>query len=242
MPKITPSFPWPLLTIVLVMSACKAKLPDTTLASVALPISAATAAPARVPNGPVQATPPAAPAAVTAAAGPAGAFDINSIPLTQTPLPPFPYIDWPSGLPAGGGRAEVEEFDRRYVITGHQALPVEGRIELREFNNNYAKLSTIASQRNYENALKAIGAVRVDAVYPFDVPATGVNRGQVLSTSEKFHFHPDGSYSAYLIRTPNKNVWFSLSVNNSYTKIMVIDEKSMTQSVGMVGQAPSAAR
>jgi OOP family OmpA-OmpF porin len=238
MPKITPSFHWPLLTIVLAMSACKAKLPDT-LASIALPISAATAAPVEAPSRPVQATQPPVPAA---AAVPAGAFDINSIPMTQTPLPPFPYIDWPSALPTGGGRAEVEQFDRRYVITGHQARPVEGRIELREFNNNYAKLSTIGSQRNYENALKAIGAVRVDAVYPFDVPDTGMNRGQVLSTSEKFHFHPDGSYSAYLIRTPNKNVWFSLSVNNSYTKIMIIDEKSMTQSVGMIGQAPPAAR
>lgn len=222
MTKTSLSLRWPLLAIVI---------------GLASPISAATAASVKAQPAPVQATPKSAQRDV-----PAGTFDVNSVPITKAPLPPFPYIDWPSGLPTGSGQANVEEFDRRYVIAGQKALPVEGRIELREFSNTNAKLSTIGSQRNYENALKAIGATRVDAVIPFDIPDVEASRGEVRSMNQKFHLTPGGSYSAYLIRTPNKNVWFALSVNSSYTKIMTIDEKPMTQSVGVVGQSRSATR
>lgn len=241
MPKITPSFRWPLLAIVLGLSACKAKLPESKSDGPATAVSAATAAPAKAepalpPATPLPAPPDAAPATVQA-----GAFDIDRVPVTQTPLPPFPYLDWPSALPIEARRVRVEEFDRRYVIAGHKALPVEGHIEWREFANSAAKLSNFGSQRNYENALKAIGATRVDAVYPFDVPEARINGGEVLRLDEKFHLTPSGSYSAYLIRTPTKNVWFSLSVNNGFTNIMTIDEKTMTQSVDVVAQeAPPA--
>jgi hypothetical protein len=187
MPKITPSFRWPLLTIVLVLSACKARLPDTRADSVAAPVSAATAAPVKAPPAPAQATPQPGLPDAAAAAVPAGAFEIDRVPITQTALPPFPYVDWPSALPLADRRVKVEEFDRRYVIAGHKALPVEGRIEWREFSNSAAKLSNFGSQRNDENALKAIGAVRVDAVYPFDVPEARINGGEVLRLDEKFH-------------------------------------------------------
>lgn len=149
-------------------------------------------------------------------------------------MPPFPYLDWPSELAVAARQSKVEEFDRRYVVAGQQALPVEGHIEWRSFSNTDAKLSVVGSQRNYENALRSIGATKIDAIYPFDDKTSNPNGGQTLDVYDKFHLTPSGSYSAWLIRTPAKNVWFALSVNNSQTKIMTIEEKAMTQSVGVI--------
>ena len=86
---------------------------------------------------------PRQPAPVPAAAAPAPAaqaqpisvqaasanFDINAIPVSQKPMPPFPYLDWPSELAVAARQSKVEEFDRRYVVAGQQALPVEGHID-----------------------------------------------------------------------------------------------------------------
>lgn len=237
MPKITLSFRWSLLALALGLSACKAKLPEA---------KADTSAPARLSESaaPAQAQgAPASPAAQTARAAEAipvtvqatsSHFDIHGIPVSQKPMPPFPYLDWPSELPVNARSSKVEEFDRRYVIAGRQALPVEGHIELRNFSNADAKLSMLGSQRNYENALKAIGAVRIDAVYPFDDKTTETNGGPTMNMHDKFHLIFSGSYSAWLIRAADKNVWFALSVGDQQTRIMTIEERAMKQSVGVM--------
>lgn len=242
MPKITPSLRWQLLAIFLALSACKAKLPDTKADVLASPVTAAAAAPVKADPVPPHAAPLPATPAQTVAAAPAAAFDISRVPVTQTALPPFPYLDWPSALPLSDRHPRVEEFDRRYVIVGQKVVPVEGRIEWREISNGAAKLSAVGAERNYENALKAIGAVKVDAAHPSDVPEARATSSERLSTDQKFGLAPGGSYSAYLIRTPTKNVWLAISVSNLYTYIMTIDEKAMTQSVGVIAQGEAPAK
>ena len=228
MQKIMPSFRWSLLAIALGLSACKAKLPEA---------KAANAAPAQAQSAPIPLAAKAAPAAQAipvAVQAPSANFDISGIPVSQKPMPPFPYLDWPSELPVNARSSKVEEFDRRYIVAGQKALPVEGHIELRDFYNANAKLSMLGSQRNYENALKALGAVKVDAVYPFDDKSTEPNGGPTMGMHDKFHLVSSGSYSAWLIRTPDKNVWFALSVSDERTKIMTIEERAMKQSVNVM--------
>jgi OOP family OmpA-OmpF porin len=235
MPKIMPSFRWSLLAIALGLSACKARLPETTADSAAPARFAGSAAPAQAqsPPPPARTAPAAATIPVTVQSASSN-FDISAIPITQQPMPPFPYLDWPSELPVNARSSKVEEFDRRYVVAGQKALPVEGHIEWRDFSNADAKLSMLGSQRNYENALRAIGAVKIDAVYPFDDKTTEPNGGPTMGIHEKFHLTSSGSYSAWLIRAPDKNVWIALSVNDGHTKIMTIEEKAMKQSVGVL--------
>lgn len=121
---------------------------------------------------PVAATPAAsAPAPVAAASAPAVAgaastFDINSVPVTTAAPPPFPYLDWPAKLPDNARRSEDSDFDRVYMVAGTDLRPVEGRVSVRTYSLSGAKLSQFAAERNYDNALKAIGAVAVSKMQP----------------------------------------------------------------------------
>ena len=85
-------------------------------------------------------------------------------------MPPFPLLDWPKVLPKSEYTAEEIDFTQAWVLAGNEVRKVEGRVEKRQFYNEDAKLSALASRRNYAAAVKALGGVQVNAVDP-DNPA-----------------------------------------------------------------------
>lgn len=181
-----------------------------------------------VAGKPGKASAPGAPA--SAASAP---FDLASVPVSQAHLPPFPYLEWPSGFPKSEYRVDASDFDGAWVIAGSHLRAVEGRVEKREFYNSDANLSELASRRNYEVAIKALGGVKVNTVQP-DHPAL------VRENTENFAILKLGvrdtqlSYDAYLIRRSDKTVWITLLVNDGHTYLQIVEEKAMVQSVAFV--------
>lgn len=165
-----------------------------------------------------------------------GVFDINSVPVSNIALPPFPYLDWPQGLVEGARFTDKSNFDRAYVIAGNQLHAVEGRIESRRFSNADAQLSSLASQRNYETAIEALGGVKVNTVSPDNpdlVKENGGDSGDLIVNKLRLKEYLN-VYDAYLIRTPEKNVWIVLVTSSTATQILTIEEQEMKQVVAFV--------
>lgn len=164
------------------------------------------------------------------------AFDPASVPLSSTALPPFPYLDWPQGLAEGARFSDKSDFDRTYVIAGNQLRPVEGRIESRRFADADAQLTPFASQRNYATAIQALGGVKVNTVLPDNpalVAANGGDSGDLIVNKLRLKDYV-GAYDAYLIRTPAKTVWITVTTSSNSTQVTAIEEKAMQQQVGFV--------
>ncbi|WP_211471213.1 OmpA family protein [Collimonas humicola] len=164
-------------------------------------------------------------------------FDINSVPMSTANLPPFPYFDWPSGLDVeNNGDVQKSDFDKIYVIAGHQLLAVEGRLENRHFMNSDAKLTAIAAQRSYEAAIKAVGGVKISASTPDDpalVAQNGGDLGDLLSKKMRVAMSPR-NYDYYLIRKPEGNIWIGLLTGDDFTQIITLAEKPLKNAVEFV--------
>jgi len=167
---------------------------------------------------------------------PKAGFDLNSVPVSAIPLPPFPYLDWPQGLADGDRFSDKSAFDRAYVVAGNELHAVEGRIENRRFRDADAQLTQLASQRNYEAAIKALGGVKVNTVLPGDpafVKANGGDLGDLIVNKLHLKDYVD-AYDAYLIRTPEKNIWIAVTTSSTSTQISTIEEQAMKQQVAFV--------
>src|SRR5690606_24353043 len=109
----------------------------------------------------------AAPASAPAADGPVvpAAFDVASVPPTAASLPPFPFFEVPEGLESTYRDDERElSFDAQYFIAGAEPLLVEGRVFRDRFNlaGGARRYTELEFHRNYENAVKALGGVKVN--------------------------------------------------------------------------------
>jgi hypothetical protein len=170
-------------------------------------------------------------------------LDISTVAVSSAQLPPFPYIAWPDALSESQRWRDAQDFDRAWFIVGKGVRAVEGRVERRHFPNDDAKLSRLASERNYDlvaEGLKALGAVQVNAVGP---ESPEIERLNIDNLGHKLYFNPGASYKAYLIRTPEKNVWISIAVSNDHTYIMAVDEQAMKPSVRLTANTgPASAR
>lgn len=227
-----------LLVALLSLSACKRK-EATPAETTPTPPAASAQAPA----------PAASPAASTDRAANANAantdavkpFDLQSVPVSSAKLPPFPYVDKPAGL--DGYHDKEQKFDRIYIIAGHELRPVEGHYRERWFPLGVAKMSQLEAFRNYDNAFRALGAVRVDAVNPAD-PAFVARNGDKETILKRLHLPnlprelSEGVpvYAQYLLRTPDRNIWLSFSIFDSGNNVnlMVMEEKPMQQSVAFI--------
>jgi OOP family OmpA-OmpF porin len=163
-------------------------------------------------------TPPAAPQPV----------DINTLPVSTTALPPFPYLPYPADVMQGLRSTEHANFDAVQIIVGKGLRTVEGQVETRSFHNRDAKMSPMALRRNYEAAVKGMGAVKVNAVGPDDPALQGADHKKLRYSSGLM------SYDSYLVRTPGKNVWLVLMFSDSDTALLAVEEKAMQQSVALV--------
>lgn len=209
------------------LTACKKKPHDAPAAEAPAASAPSAAAPA--------AQPPAAgdkPAAAQAGAAQA-AFDPTTVPVSNAALPPFPYLNYPNTVDDGMRWTETQDFDEAWVIAGKQLRKVEGKLEAHRFALDDAKLSLVAARRNYENLVKAMGGVKVNAVTPQDLAQQ--NGSADNNIDEKLRlYQSDMAYDTYLVRKPNQLIWVVLMFTDSWVKTMVIAEEPFKQTVGFV--------
>jgi OOP family OmpA-OmpF porin len=213
------------------LSACKRREATTTAEATQAP-PAAVAPPAAAP---------ATPAGETASNSAVKPFDLQSVPVSTAQVPPFPYVDRPKGTE--GYHNEEQPFDRIYVIAGAELRSVEGHYQQRWFPPRTVKMSLLEAYRNYDNAFRALGAVRVDAADPADPAFVGRNGGKDallkrLRLPNLPRDLPEGVpvYAQYLLRTADRNIWLSFSVfdDGNNVSVMTLEEKPMQQSVAFV--------
>ncbi|QOY95712.1 hypothetical protein IM543_07695 [Massilia sp. UMI-21] len=235
------------LLVVAGLSACQPRQPGTQQAAAAPPgaMQAATGPAAAAPAAPavheIHAAPAAPPpGAAGNAAAPGKAFDLQSIPVTSAALPPFPYVAMPSELGPKQIYTEKDiEFDRVYVIAGEDMRPAEGKVLQRKFFLHTLKWSPLAAHRNYETALSALGARRVDAIHPFDERFVDRNGGDSAAIWKKMQIphldrmeDPDvPGFEQWLLRTPDTHVWISFFLANGQVHVLTVEEKAMRQLV-----------
>ena len=184
---------------------------------------------------PAAAAPTSAPE-VAAPAAPAAAgatFDLTSVPVTTTPPPPFPYLDWPAKLPENSRNDKAFDFDEVYMVAGTELRRVEGRVSRRYYSLTSAGLSQLAAQRNYENALKALGAVAVSKMQPNEPAFIKLypELSDTYKSKDRFKVIDWGKYTTYLLRTPQTNIWIAVCIDEYNVTIVAAEEKAMEQAV-----------
>ena len=204
------------------LAACKPKAP--------LPHSDAATATVTSPQGTngTEAAPPnnGAPAAQVA-------FDIEKVPVSSGVLPPFPYLEYPSGLNEGERFTNKANFDSLYVVTGKQLRIVEGRVESHQFYLNGTQMSETEARRNYESLIAQMGGVRVNDVKPDELSPDSVD--DIIANKKKTRFSDSTlTYDVYLVRKPDQLVWIVLMANNSRVVTTVVAEQPFKQTIAFV--------
>lgn len=223
-----------LMASTVVLTGCKKKDAD------AAPDAVLVAAPAAPAQAAVAPAPTPVAAAAPAPAATAATFDINSVPMSTATLPPFPYLDWPAKLEESGRSSSDElDFDATSVIAGSDLRSVEGRVVRRHYSLSSAKLSALAAERNYDAALKNMGAVQVNTIQIDDAKLVEAHPelNNTPAVRSAFKILDRGNYKSYLIRTPKGNIWIAINIDEYNVSVVAIEEKAMEQSIKALSAA-----
>lgn len=151
-------------------------------------------------------------------------LDFDAVPLHTMVLPQFPYLPFPDKVPAAHRKSAHADFDTASVIVGDRLHAVEGKVVTRTFDNRFAEMSPMAIRRNYEAAVKGLGAVQVNTVVPEDGALVAAS-GRKYAMRAQLRMDGFGtSYASYLVRTPDRNIWLALMFSDDRTHIVVIEE------------------
>lgn len=206
------------------LTGCKQKQEDTSVAPPAgNPAVAADAA------SPAPATD--VPAAATAAAPVASSFDINAIPVSDKPLPAWPYVALPAGYEfdyADDLPSRSKDLARVPVWTGGQLLWVEGKVFSDEIDNSDGKTySRFEVRKNVQQAVEALGGVRLtersfdEATYKANEKAMDDFR-QEFSRMQNAYWY-DADADTYVIRRADKAIWIVFQSGNDQGALMVAE-------------------
>ncbi len=206
-----------------------------------------TEAPAAAPSqstpadpAPAVDTAPGTPAATVPAEFPAE-FDPASVPESTASLPPFPFFKAPEGLKTVLDEKDRNiNFDRTHMIAGDKVVAIEGRIVRDHFqlaNPDQREYSAIEFQRNYENAIRDLGGVRISTTqYTNDVLQAFGGREAV----DKHYLGTCASHGCenhtYLIRQGGKEYWIQVSTGAIplHGYVTVLEREGMKQSLGFL--------
>ena len=188
----------------------------------------------------------AAPAteAVPAAAAVVADFDPASVPESSASLPPFPFFKEPDGLKTTlDDKDRNKNFDREHMIAGGKIIAVEGKVFRDRFQLTHPdqrEYSDIEFQRNYADAIAALGGAKVsDVQYTGEVLEAFGGRDKVDK-----HYHgtcaSDGCENhTYLIRQGGKEWWIQVSTGAIplHGEVVVLERQGMTSKLGFVDAA-----
>lgn len=206
-----------LASVALALAACKKREPAT-LPAASPPVQAAPA---------VAATPAPAPAAAPVEAP----FDFNTVAEVTGTIPPFPYVDYPPKVGEAFQNTVALPMDEVDVILGTQPHRLEGKVTMRSFSHRDAQMSELEVRRNYQNALKAFGAVKVNV----DQPGAHYFGDPRMAKLRPLSY--DMSYDVYLARKGTARNWIVVMTNDSQTRLLSIEETPFAPTIGYEGAA-----
>ncbi len=187
----------------------------------------AASAPAPIPAAQAPSEPPAA----TPAAPDAKAFDINTIAVSDKPLPAWPYVALPAGYEfdhADEPAKRSKDLARVAVWTGGQLLWVEGRVFDDQIDNADGKTySKFEVRKNVQQAVEALGGVRVGE-RSFDQATYKANEKDLEDFRQEFSsirdaYWYDNDADTYVIRRADKVIWVVFQSSNSQGALMVAE-------------------
>lgn len=243
-----PGLTLPALILLVCLSACRSEQAD------AAANDPAAAAPAASADSAMAAPP--APAAETAANAPdtaaapeaapqaAASADPTDIPESTADLPPFPFFKEPEGLVSTfDNKDRRKNFDREHMIAGDKVVAVEGKVFRDRFQLTHPdqrEYSEIEFQRNYADAVAALGGVEVSRVqYTHKVNEAFGGRDAVDK-----HYHgtcaSDGCENhTYLIRQGGKEYWIQVSTGAIplHGEVVVLERQAMSSKLSFLDAA-----
>jgi OOP family OmpA-OmpF porin len=229
----------PVLSIALIaaLAACdrsaQAPVADD---SASAPADAATPAAPPV-DAPVEPAAPAVPAAPAE-------FDPASVPESTATLPPYPFFEEPEGLDSVlDDKDKHSNFDREHMIAGDKVVAVEGKVFRDRFqlaNPDQREYSAIEFQRNYADAIAALGGAEVSRVQYTDA----VNDAFGGRAAVDKHYHgtcaSDGCENrTYLVRQAGKEYWIQVSTGAIplHGELVVLERKAMESKLAFLDAA-----
>lgn len=166
------------------------------------------------------------------------AFDFTSVSESTAEVPPFPYLETPKQLNSAFLTEEKSTMDELYVILGNSLHRIEGQVHRRRFAFIDAEMSAAEIRRNYENARKSAGAVKVSATNPKDEGFVGRHGGDSWALERKLRYPSRSlSYDTYLIRKGKAHHWIVLMLDDSNAALVSAEELPFVQTLGYVGTA-----
>ncbi len=161
----------------------------------------------------------------------ANGFNVASVPESTATLPTFPFINPLDGLQSVFSDAQRNRsFDVEYFVAGDEFVPVEGRVYRDMFQLEAARpYSALEFQRNYEQAITALGGVKVAG--PLSTSAFMSNlEGRPAPGAECWQHECDSNF--YLIRQGGKEYWIQVGTGAIplHGYVTVAERQAMAQS------------
>lgn len=208
------------LAVGVALSACKK--PEAA-AEAGAPAAETASAPAEAASTDAPAATPAAPAVA--------AFDIGAIPVSDKPLPAWPYVALPAGYEfdyADDLASRSKDLARVAVWTGGQLLWVEGKTFSDQIDNSDGKTySQFEVRKNIQQAVEALGGVRLaersfdEATYKANEKALDGFRQEFSRMQDAYWYDSDAD--TYVIHRADKAIWVVFQTNTTRGGLMVAE-------------------
>ena len=159
------------------------------------------------------------------------AFDIDKIPVSDKPLPAWPYIALPAGYhyhEADDLAGQSKDLARVPVWTGGQLLWVEGKTFSDAIRSDDGKTySKFEVRKNLQQAIEALGGVRL-AERSFDETVWDANEKDLEDFRQEFDrmqnaYWYDKDVDTYVIRRADKAIWIVTQTDTGSGAIMVAE-------------------
>jgi OmpA-OmpF porin, OOP family len=170
----------------------------------------------------------------------AAEFSVDSVPVSNIALPPFPFFKTPDGLVNNlDDKKSMTNFDQHYFLAGKKLVLVEGMLYHNEINlvsaDKSREYSPLEFHRNYENAILALGGKKIS-----EIPLTGkiANEAGGLSVvNQHWKCSPPTStyqHASYLLRNAENEYWIHVGTSPKHGYIVVLEKAIMKQSLGFL--------
>ncbi|HJR73116.1 MAG TPA: OmpA family protein [Luteimonas sp.] len=228
------------------LSACRNESAEAVppAAAPAAPTTAEPTEPA-VADAPAPVAPENAPAAAPETPAAASAdFDPASVPESTATLPPFPFFKEPEGLVSTYvDKDRRKNFDRKHMIAGDKVVAIEGRVfrdRFRLTDPEQREYSEIEFQRNYADAIAALGGVEVSRTqYTHKVNEAFGGRAAVDKYYEGTCASDGCENHTYLIRQGGKEYWIQVSTGAIplHGEVVAVERKAMDSKLALLDAA-----
>ncbi|MES2317834.1 MAG: hypothetical protein V4631_10105 [Pseudomonadota bacterium] len=218
-------------------------IPETCrLCGVAALLVLAACKPSTEAAAPVQDSPQASVAAASAPAPPVTAApsngqapDLSKFAQSSALLPPFPYFQYPASISPGFRfGSDHALFDQTAVIVGKQLYLIEGRYQILAFPTKDAGLTRDSALAHYSQAIKAMGAVKVNDITPDDPAFQAAHADTSAQLDKQLRTQGRSTYDAYLVRNANTTAWIILMISDERTRIVAIEQVAAPSSVRFI--------